>query len=259
MSTFTGNRRTSIDLMADVGEGFGPYSKTDDEAILDIVSSANIACGFHAGDPVIMDKVTQLCVERGVRIGAHPSLPDLRGFGRRPMELNKHEITTDVLYQLGALSVFAKSNGGAVEHITPHGSLGNMVTVRRDYAEAVADAVQAFDTSVILMAQDGFMAEVGRERGLSIQIFGLTDRNYNDDGTLVSRREQNAVITDADLISARTIRMIEDGTIESINGRPISIRCDSVLLHGDTAGSINLARRIKEDLQRNNIQIAAKM
>ncbi|MFI5060109.1 MAG: LamB/YcsF family protein, partial [Actinomycetales bacterium] len=147
-----------IDLVADLGEGFGDWRMGDDAALLEIVTSANIACGFHAGDPRIMDRTVAECVRRGVRVGAHPSFPDLVGFGRRAMDLTSHEVRTDVVYQLGALSAFAAYHGTRVSHIAPHGRLGNLVATREDYADAVVDAVAHVDGGLRILAQDGCLA-----------------------------------------------------------------------------------------------------
>lgn len=174
-----------VDLVADLGEGFGAYTLGDDAALLDIVSSANIACGFHAGDPDIMDATVAACVARGVAVGAHPSFPDLRGFGRRAMDCSAAEVRTDVTYQMGALSAFAAFHGTRVAHVAPHGRLGNLVGTRADYAAAVADAAAGVDPGLIIVAQDGELAQAARIRGLAVGIVGIADRAYQDNGTLV--------------------------------------------------------------------------
>src|SRR6266542_4675761 len=174
-----------VDLVADLGEGFGAYTMGDDEALLDVLTSANIACGFHAGDPRIMDDTVRECVRRGVAVGAHPSFPDLVGFGRRAMDLSPGEVRTDVLYQVGALQAFAVAHGTHVQHVAPHGRLGNLVAVRQDYADAVTDAVVSVDPTLIVLAQDGALADAARAKGLRVGIVGIADRAYRDDGTLV--------------------------------------------------------------------------
>jgi UPF0271 protein len=237
-----------VDLVADLGEGFGAYTMGDDEALLDVLSSANVACGFHAGDPRIMDATVAQCVRRGVAVGAHPSFPDLAGFGRRAMDLTADEVRTDVLYQVGALQAFATAHGTRVEHVAPHGRLGNLVAVRRDYAEAVADAVASIDPAMIVLAQDGELANAARAKGLKVGIVGIADRAYRDDGTLVPRTEPGAVIHDEDEIAARTTRMVTEGVIRSVGGRDLPVVCDTVLLHGDTPGAISLAHRVRKEL-----------
>ncbi|MDQ0733393.1 LamB/YcsF family protein [Arthrobacter sp. B1I2] len=246
----------TVDLVADLGEGFGAYSIGDDNALLEIVSSANIACGFHAGDPDIMDATVAECVRTGVSIGAHPSFPDLRGFGRRAMDLTADEVRTDVIYQLGALSAFAAYHGGSVSHLAPHGRLGNLVATRADYAGAVADAAARVDPALIILAQDGELAIAAAERGLRVAIVGIADRAYQDDGTLVPRSQPGAVIHDPAVIIERTVRMVCEGLIEAVSGRDIAIQADTVLLHGDNPGAVDLARLIRSELIAVGVTIA---
>jgi len=245
-----------VDLVADLGEGFGAYTMGDDEALLELLTSANVACGFHAGDPRIMDATVRHCVEKGVAVGAHPSFPDLVGFGRRAMDLTPDEVRTDVLYQVGALQAFAVAHGTRVRHVAPHGRLGNLVAVRADYAGAVVDAVASLDESLIVLAQDGELADAARERGLRVGIVGIADRAYRDDGTLVPRAEPGAVIHDPDEIAHRTLRMVTDGVLRSAAGHDIPVTCDTVLLHGDTPGAIALAGRIRDELLTAGVKIA---
>lgn len=246
----------TVDLVADLGEGFGAYSIGDDKALLDIVSSANIACGFHAGDPDIMDATVAECVRKGVGIGAHPSFPDLRGFGRRAMDLTADEVRNDVIYQLGALSAFAAYHGGSVSHLAPHGRLGNLVATRADYAEAVADAAVRVDPSLVVLAQDGELANAATRRGLPVAIVGIADRAYREDGTLVPRNQPGAIIHDPAAIAERTVRMVCEGLITTESGRDIAISADTVLLHGDNAGAVELARRIRSALIAAGVTIA---
>ncbi|QUH02273.1 5-oxoprolinase subunit PxpA [Saccharopolyspora erythraea] len=237
-----------VDLVADLGEGFGAYTMGDDEALLEVLTSANIACGFHAGDPRTMDSTIRSCVERGISAGAHPSFPDLVGFGRRAMELAPDEVRTDVLYQVGALQAFAAAHGTRVNHVAPHGRLGNLVATRPDYAGAVADAVAALDPSLIVLAQDGALAEAARARGLRVAIVGIADRAYSDDGTLVPRTRPGAVIHDEAEIAERTVRMVTEGVVHSVGGNAIPVECDTVLLHGDTPGAVAVARKVRAEL-----------
>ncbi|WP_329048251.1 5-oxoprolinase subunit PxpA [Amycolatopsis sp. NBC_01488] len=237
-----------IDLVADLGEGFGAYTLGDDEALLDIVTSANIACGFHAGDPSIMDTTVRRCVERGVGVGAHPSFPDLAGFGRRAMDLTAAEVRTAVLYQIGALQAFAAAHGTRVAHVAPHGKLGNLVATRADYAAAVADAVVSLDPDLIVLAQDGELADAAHARDLRVAVVGIADRAYRDDGTLVPRGEPGAVLHDPAEIAARTVRLVTEGVLDTVGGADLAVACDTVLLHGDTPGSVAVARRVRDDL-----------
>jgi len=245
-----------VDLVADLGESFGSYTMGNDARLLDLLTSANVACGFHAGDPRVMDATVRACVERGVRVGAHPSFPDLAGFGRRAMDLTENEVRTDVLYQLGALSAFTRAHGTRISHLAPHGRLGNLVVTRRDYARAVADAVQAFDPDIVILLQEGDMAAEARERGLRFAMVGIADRAYEDDGTLVSRSEPGAVLSDPDEVTRRTIRMVTEGTIASRNGVDLPIRCDCVQLHGDGPAALELATRIRGELQAAGVRLA---
>lgn len=246
----------TVDLVADLGEGFGAYSLGDDSALLEIVSSANIACGFHAGDPDIMDRTVAECVRRGVSIGAHPSFPDLRGFGRRTMDLTADEVRNDVLYQFGALSAFAAYHGTSVSHIAPHGRLGNLVATRQDYAAAVADAAHRVRPDLIVLAQDGELAQAAADRGLPVAIVGIADRAYEDDGTLVPRSQPGAVIHDPATIVDRTIRMVCEGIIETASGVKIPVVADTVLLHGDNPGAVDMARLIRKELTAAGVTIA---
>lgn len=246
-----------VDLVADLGEGFGAYTMGDDEALLEMLTSANVACGFHAGDPRIMDATVQACVERQVAVGAHPSFPDLAGFGRRAMDLTPEEVRTDMLYQIGALQAFAVAHGTRVQHVAPHGRLGNLVAVRADYARAVVDAVAALDESLIVLAQDGELADAARARGLRVGIVGIADRAYRADGTLVPRSEPGAVIHDPDEVARRTLRMVTERVVRSADGMDLPVECDTVLLHGDSPGAIALAARIREQLLAAGVEITS--
>ena len=245
-----------VDLVADLGEGFGDWTMGGDASLLEIVSSANAACGFHAGDPRIMDATARACAERGIQIGAHPSFPDLVGFGRRAMDLTSNEVRTDVLYQVGALSAFAAAHGTKVQHVAPHGRLGNLVAVRPDYAKAVCDAVCAVDDSLIVVAQDGELANEARRRGLRVAIVGIVDRAYRADGTLVPRPEPGAVTHDLDSLVARAIRIATDSTLEAVDGTVLQVQADSLLLHGDNAGAVATARAIRNGLTAAGIAVA---
>ncbi|WP_336854011.1 5-oxoprolinase subunit PxpA [Sinomonas albida] len=245
-----------IDLVADLGEGFGAYRMGSDSDLLDIVSSANIACGFHAGDPDIMNTTVAECAGRGVGVGAHPSFPDLRGFGRRAMDLTEDEVRNDVVYQLGALSAFAAFHGTRVSHLAPHGKLGNLVAVRPDYAAAVAEAAARVDGELIVVAQEGELATAARARGLRVALVGIVDRAYQEDGTLVPRGRPGAVLHDPEAIVERTVRMVREGKISTVAGTDIDIEADTVLLHGDNPGAVDLARSIRSALTAAGVRIA---
>ena len=248
--------QSTIDLVADLGEGFGDWMMGDDPALLEIVSSANVACGYHAGDPRIMDATARACAERGIQIGAHPSFPDLVGFGRRDMGLSAEQVRTDTMYQIGALSAFAAAHGTRVRHVAPHGRLGNLVAVRADYAKAVCDAACAVDPDLIVVCQDGELADEARRRGLRTAIVGIVDRAYRPDGTLVPRSEPGAVIHDLDVLVARAIRIATESTLEAVDGSVLSVHADSLLLHGDNPGAVATARAIRAGLTRAGVTVA---
>lgn len=244
-----------IDLVADVGESFGAWTMGEDEALLDVLTSANVACGFHAGDPRIMDRTVRHCVVRGIRIGAHPSFPDLAGFGRRAMDLSADEVRTDVLYQLGALHAFAVVHGTTVSHVAPHGRLGNLVATRADYAAAVVDAIRSFDPNLIVLAQDGELADRAREQGIRVGIVAIVDRAYRADGTLVPRSEPGAVIHDSAALARRAVRVVTEGFVEAVDGTPIPVEADTLLLHGDNADAVRNAREIRAALTAAGVEI----
>ncbi|WP_235360815.1 LamB/YcsF family protein [Shouchella clausii] len=246
---------TTIDLCADVGESFGNYEWVTDTALLDIVSSVNIACGFHAGDPRSMMATTKLAVEKGCAIGAHPGFPDLVGFGRRIMELSKEEITTDVLYQLGALQAFATGHGANINHVLPHGQLANMANVRGDYASAIVDACALFSEEMVIVAPPGQLADEAQKRNFPVAHVAFIDRNYQDNGQLVPRNQQHAVIVDEQTIIDRCKKMIIEQSVTTVSGKEWPVKCDTLLLHGDTSGAVRLAYALREALLKEGIAI----
>ncbi|MFT4009491.1 MAG: 5-oxoprolinase subunit PxpA [Nocardioidaceae bacterium] len=247
----------TIDLVADIGESFGAYAMGDDERLLRTLTSANIACGFHAGDPRTMDASVRACVDHGVSIGAHPSFPDLVGFGRRAMSLTRDELRTDVLYQVGALHAFAQAHGASVTHLSPHGVLGNLVMSDPAYAEGVADAVEAYGGRLAIFTLPGELVHEARRRGLRVVVMGAIDRAHEDDGSLVSRREPGAVLHDIDEIVDRALSMAIDKAVTSRNGTKVEIDCQSLLLHGDNLASIEAAERVRAALEHEGVTIAS--
>lgn len=239
---------TSLAMVADVGESFGAWRMGDDEALLDVLTNANVACGFHAGDPLVMDRTVGWCVEKGVEIGAHPGFHDLAGFGRRAVDTTPDELRTDVIYQVGALFAFVATRHGRLVHVTPHGRLGNLCVVDEGIAHTVADAVASYDPSLIMVTQEGALARAARRNGQPVGIMFLSDRAYEDDGQLVSRRLPGAVIEDPDEVAERTIRMAEEGTVVSAHGAEIEVSCDLVLLHGDNPAALANGRRLRTAL-----------
>lgn len=249
--------RPTIDLVADVGESFGSFRTGDDEQILRTVTSANIACGFHAGDPRAMAASVRTCLDHGVSIGAHPSFPDLVGFGRRAMDLTRDEIRTDVLYQIGALEAFTRAAGTTVRHVSPHGRLGSLVATDRHYALGVADAVEQYDRELTILTLAGELEREASSRGLRVGVIGLIDRAYEDDGSLVSRRDPEGVLHDDDAIVARAVSIARDGFVLSRHGQPVPMHCDSLLMHGDNPASIRAAQRVRAALEGAGIGVAA--
>lgn len=248
---------TTIDLIADVGESFGSHRMGDDERLLDALSSANVACGFHSGDPVTMERTVRLCVEKGVAIGAHPGFHDLVGFGRRMVEMSREEVRADVLYQVGALHAFAVAAGTRLTHVTPHGRLGNLIVTHEVYAEGVLDAIEAFDPSLPVVSQPGLVHELADARGLPSRRIGFPDRAYEPDGALVSRREPDAVLHDVDRITERALAMVLSGKVEARGGGHVEVPCDSILLHGDNAASVDAAHQVRQALEDAGVTVAA--
>ena len=236
-----------IDLNADLGEGFGPWRMGEDEALLGLVSSANIACGFHAGDPVIMDRTVREAVRRGVDIGAHVSFPDRQGFGRRPMQVDSAELASMVVYQLGALAGLAARAGGRVSHMSFHGALGNMAAANADLAEPLVRAVSEFDPALtVLTSASRAIESAAAACGLRVARCFLADRAYDVDGLLVPRKLPGAVIHDEAAVLARVSRLLADGMVETHGRAVIAMPCTSILLHGDTPGALALARAVRD-------------
>lgn len=238
-----------IDLNCDMGEAFGIYRLGDDAELMKSITSANVACGFHAGDPVIMRRTVLLAKAHGVRVGAHPSFPDLQGFGRRVMELSPAEIKDGVLYQIGALSAFAKAAGMGLQHVKPHGALYNVAARDPQVARAIAEAVvEAGDDLILVGLYGSELIEAGRRVGLRVAREAFLDRAYNEDGTLVSRKLPGSVIHDAEEIVSRVLQMVK-GRIVAITGKEITLRPDTICLHGDTPGAARLAKLIRKRLE----------
>ena len=249
-----------VDLNSDLGESFGNYTIGMDEEILKFVSSANVACGWHAGDPMVMEKTVALAKEFGTAVGAHPGFPDLMGFGRRNMAVTPEEAKTYVKYQLGALQAFAKAHGVKIQHVKPHGALYNMAAVDEKLAKAMCEAVYEVDKDIIFMGLAGSkMITAAEETGLKAASEVFADRAYNDDGTLVSRKLPGAVIKDKDLAIQRVVRMVKEGKVESINGKDIDIKADSICVHGDNPKALEFVKNIRETLEKEGVTISNLM
>ena len=248
---------TTIDLNSDMGEGFGVYTLGDDAAMLEIVTSANIACGFHAGDPLVMAATLAAAAANGVHAGAHPSFRDLWGFGRRPiMGERPEDMEKHLIYQIGALQALAHSTGQKLRHVKTHGSLGNIANEDADLARAVARAIKAVDPDLIFIVMPGLECETaGEAAGLRLAREIYADRAYADNGNLVSRKLPGAVIHDPFEAAERVLRMVESGEIITASGNRLRVRADTVCVHGDTHGAVEMARAIKTRLVDAGISI----
>ncbi|MFF8291964.1 LamB/YcsF family protein [Streptomyces sp. NPDC016309] len=248
----------SIDLNADLGEGFGRWRLTDDEQLLSVVTSANVACGFHAGDAATMRRVCALAAERGVRIGAQVSYRDLAGFGRRSMDVPYDELAAEVAYQIGALQVFARAAGARVSYVKPHGALYNRVVHDEGQAQAVVDGVLLTGERLPLLGLPGSRVhEVAEKAGLPVVAEAFADRAYTAAGTLVPRTEDGAVVTDPAAVVERSVSMARFGVVTSRCGRPVPVRARSLCLHGDTPGAVGLARRVRAELESSGVRVEA--
>ncbi|ULE35115.1 LamB/YcsF family protein [Mycobacterium sp. IDR2000157661] len=247
-----------IDLNADLGESFGVWRLGDDEAMLDIVTSANVACGFHAGDAATLARTCRAAAERGVRIGAQVSYRDLAGFGRRFIDVEPDDLTADVIYQIGALQALAIAAGSAVSYVKPHGALYNSIVTHRDQAQAVAAAVHAVDPGLpVLGLADSAFFGAARDLGLRTVPEAFADRAYRPDGRLVSRRERNAVLNDVAAISDRVASMVTAGRVDAVDGSTISVEVKSVCVHGDSPGAVEVATAVRERLLAEGVELRA--
>lgn len=247
----------TLDLNCDMGEGFGAWEMGDDAALLDQVTSANIACGFHAGDPGTIHRTVKLAIEKGVAVGAHPSLPDLQGFGRRAIAVTPGEAYDMVLYQIGALAGFARSLGGRLSHVKPHGALYNMAAKDSGLARAIAKAVRDFDSRLVLFGLAGSeLVRAGHETGLKVANEVFADRTYQSDGSLTPRSQPNAIIHDVEASIAQVKRMVGEGRIKSVQGSDVEVTADTLCIHGDERTAVEFARRIRRELADSGIRVA---
>lgn len=247
-----------IDLNADLGESFGAWRMGDDAGVMPWITSANIACGFHAGDPVIMQRTLALCVQHGVALGAHPALPDLQGFGRRSIKISAEEAYALTLYQIGALTAFAHAAGSRLRHVKPHGALYNMAARDRALADAIAHAVQDSDRALILVGLAGStLVDAGRALGLATAREGFCDRRYRSDGSLTPRSEPGAVIEDVDAAIAQAVLIATRQQAVAADGTPVHIEADSLCVHGDRGNAAEFAQGLRQALERAGVQVAA--
>ncbi|MEN9895909.1 MAG: hypothetical protein RIR97_1761 [Pseudomonadota bacterium] len=245
-----------VDLNSDMGEGFGPWTMGDDAAMLDIVTSANIACGFHAGDPDVMARTFELAQQKGVAVGAHPGFDDLKGFGRRSLPHSSREIEHLVAYQIGAAQALAAYAGHRLTHVKAHGALGNLAQQNEDVARAVNNAIAAVDRNLICLAIAlGHQEQQARERGLTVCSEIFADRAYTSKGYLLDRSIAGAVIHDGAFAAARAVRMIQSGTIETVDGKCLKTEIDSICVHSDTPASVAMAGQVRQGLERAGIRV----
>ena len=247
-----------IDLNCDLGESFGNYKIGMDEEVIKFISSANIACGFHASDPLVMEKTVMLAKEKGVKVGAHPGFPDLAGFGRRNMNVSTAELKAMVMYQVGALAAFCKARDIKMNHVKPHGAMYNMAAKDIKLALAIAEGIAEVDDSLILLGLSGSqLLKAGMETGLKCAAEVFADRAYEEDGSLVARTKPGAVIADENEVIERVIKMIKLGKVQTITGKEIEIKPDSICVHGDNPKALNFVKLIRERLIGENIKIEA--
>lgn len=247
-----------VDLNCDMGESFGAYALGADALLMPLITSANVACGFHAGDPQVMRRTVRLAREHGVSVGAHPGFRDLVGFGRRELKCTADEIYADVLYQIGALAAVCRAEGLKMHHVKPHGALYNMAGANAEMAAAIAQAVRDFDQALVLYAQPGSeLCKAGEAAGLRIacEVFG--DRAYNEDGTLVSRRLPGSVLSDEAAAEAQVRQMVLEGSVRAISGKPVAVKADTICVHGDNPHAAAFVRRIRDVLAADGVQFVA--
>lgn len=250
----------NIDLNADLGESFGAWRMGDDEAMLDIVSSANVACGFHAGDPTGILRTLKAARGRGVTVGAHIAYPDLGGFGRRNMDIASEDLIADTIYQIGALKGLAATAGTSVRYVKPHGALYNTIAEDPRQAEAVITGIRQIDPGLTLVALAGSsLIARARDAGLTVVAEAFADRGYRPDGSLVSRREPGAVLHDPEAVAARMLSLVRDGTVPAVDGSMVRVEADSICVHGDSPGAVAMAGAIRALLERSGVAIRSFM
>lgn len=247
-----------VDLNSDLGESFGAYKIGMDEKILEFVTSANIACGYHAGDPSVMHKTVQLALKNNVAIGAHPGFPDLVGFGRREMVVSPREAYDMLVYQIGALNGFVRAEGAKMQHVKPHGALYNMAAKKKELAEAIAEAIYKVDPELILFGLSGSeLVAAGEKVGLKTAHEVFADRTYQEDGSLTPRSRPDAMVQTDEEAVAQVVRMIKEGKVLSRQGSDVIIKAHTVCIHGDGAHALEFARQIKESLKQEEILVQA--
>jgi UPF0271 protein len=247
-----------IDLNSDVGESFGAWQMGADAGVMRSITSANVACGYHAGDPAVMRRTVRLARDAGVAVGAHPGFPDLLGFGRRELRASPQEVEDMVLYQIGALAAIAAAEGVPITHVKAHGALYNMAARDRALADAIARAVRTIDRTLVLFGLPGSeLVQAGKALGLPVAAEGFADRAYEPDGSLTPRSRPGSVIADAEQLVARAVRFVRDGRVTTTAGGELTMHVDTLCVHGDTPGAAELTRRLREGLEQAGVAVAA--
>lgn len=247
-----------MDLNSDLGESLGAWRMGDDQAMLDIVSSANVACGFHGGDPAGILETLKAAKARSVMVGAHVAYPDLIGFGRRNMDVASSDLVASIIYQIGALQGLARVAGTEVRYVKPHGALYNTIAQDRRQAQDVITAIRAIDPRLVLVALAGApLIAWARDAGLTVVAEAFADRGYTPEGALVSRRERGAVLHDVDQIAARMLSLVRDGVVEAVDGSLVHIAADSICVHGDSPGAVAIARHLRERFEQEGVRISS--
>ena len=245
-----------IDLNADLGESFGSFPMGRDAELIPLLTSANVACGFHGGDPRVMDRTVGRCHEAGVAVGAHPSFPDLVGFGRRALDVTAEEAETDVLYQVAALDGFCRRHGVAMQHVKPHGALYNQANRSPGLARGIAAGIAAFDRALLLVCQPGTqLARAGEAAGLTVAREGFVDRAYNPDGTLVSRAVEGSVLHDPARAADQALRMVTEGTVVALDGTVVDVTVDTLCVHGDNPQAVRFVKVLRERLAAAGVEV----
>jgi len=245
-----------IDINCDMGESFGPWTMGADDAVMPSITSANVACGAHAGDPRVMRRTVRAAKVHGVSVGAHPGFADLQGFGRREMQADPSEVEDSLIAQIGALAAIARAEGVPMRHVKAHGALYNMAARDRKLADAIACAITAFDPSLIMFGlPKSRMIDAGIAAGLRVAAEGFADRSYEPDGSLTPRSRPGAVIHDAALVVDRAVRMVRDGVVLTPGGKEIPLKVDTICVHGDTPGAPEITRRIRAGLEAAGVQV----
>jgi UPF0271 protein len=248
--------RIAIDLNADVGESLGPWPMSDDEHLIPLVSSVNIACGFHAGDPLTIERTVRLAVAAKAAVGAHPGYPDIVGFGRRDLDMAADELEAAVIYQIAAVAGLARATVADLRHVKPHGAMYNRAAQDERLADSIARAVRRFSPELVLVGLAGSrLIDAGRAAGLAVAAEAFPDRAYEPDGSLRSRRLPGAVLTDSAAIAARAVEMARDGAVTATDGTVIPLRADTLCLHGDTPGAAEHARAVRDALEAAGVSI----